>query len=97
MALACSEAEQLLEFVADDVDVDRDGRVLKGRQADPKGTLDERRAILGLALGDDRRQGRVSDDEAFDDDPLAVDADLAGRELNDAGFHGRIVGPRCDS
>jgi len=56
--------QELLELVADEVDVDAQARVLERRQADPQGTLDEGRAILRLAIRDDRRKARVADDEA---------------------------------
>jgi hypothetical protein len=89
--------KELGELVADQVDIDRDARVLERRQADAQGPLDERRAVLRLAFADDGGKGRVADDEPFDDDPFAVDTNLAGRELDDAGFHGRIVDGGCDS
>ena len=51
---------ELLELGPHDVDVDRDAGVLEGEQADPQGALDERRAVVGRALGEERgeRRGR---------------------------------------
>ena len=66
--------DELLELAPDDVDVDRGRRVLEGQQADAQGTLDDGRALAGLALGERRGEDRVREDEALDDDPVAVDA-----------------------
>ena len=71
VVLACSVWRELLELVADEVDVDRRGRVLEREQADLQGALDERRPVRRLALGEDGGERRVADDQAVDDDPVA--------------------------
>ena len=87
-------AEELLELRPDDVDVDRDAGVLQREQPDLQRPLDERRAILGGSLREEDSEPRVTDDEALDDDPVRLDADFVGRELDDSCFHARIVGVR---
>ena len=68
-------AHELLELGPHDIDVDRDAGVLEREQADPQGALDEVRPVVGRALGEERGERRVVDDEAIDDDPLALEAD----------------------
>ena len=46
--------------------------------------LDEAGSVVGRALGKERGQRRIVDDEALDDDPLAVEAD-ARRRLDRVG------------
>ena len=72
-------AEELLELGPDDVHVDRHAGVLEGEQADPHGPLDEVRAVVGRALGEERGERRVRDDEPVDDDPVALDPDARRR------------------
>ena len=82
-------ADELLELRPDDVDVDRHARVLEREQSDLQRPLDEGRPILDRPLREEGGESRVPDDEALDDDPVAFDADLGGRELDDSCFHGR--------
>ena len=86
-------AQELLELVAHHVDVHRRRDVLDREQTHLEGTLDHRRAVGRLTLGEDGREGGVAQDEPLDDDPVGVDVDLVRRELDDAGFHGRDGGP----
>ena len=51
--------------------------VLEGEQADPEGPLDERRPVVGRPLGDEPGETRVGQHEVLDDDPVAVETDLA--------------------
>jgi hypothetical protein len=85
--------------VAHDVHVERRRRVLEREQADPNRPLEEGRTVRRVAFREGCGEGRVRDDEALDDDPLALDADLgrgAGmrdrcgerrRQGEDSGFH----------
>ena len=57
-------AHELLELGPDDVDVDGHAGVLEREQADPKAALDEGRPVVGRALGQERGEGPVVDDEA---------------------------------
>ena len=68
-------AHKLLELGPDDVHVDGDAGVLEREQADPHGPLDEGRAVVGRALGEERGECPVVDDEPIDDDPVAVEPD----------------------
>ncbi len=72
-------AHELLELGPDDVDVDRDAGVLEREQADAQAALDELRPVVGRALGQERGERRVVDDEAVDDDAVAVEADTRRR------------------
>ena len=72
-------ADELLELGPDDIDVDRDAGVLQREQADPDGPLDEVRPIRRRALGQERGEGRVADDQALDDDPVALEPDPGRR------------------
>ena len=94
-------AHQLLELGPHDVDVDRDAGVLERQQADPEATLEERRAVVGRALGKERGERPVVDDEPLDDDPLPVEADtrrglgrvVGGRDGADRTDGGRVHDP----
>ena len=68
-------AHELLELGPDDVDVDRDAGVLEREQADPQARSTSAGAVVGRALGEERGERRVVDDEPLDDDPLALEAD----------------------
>ena len=71
-------AQELLELGADDVDVDGHAGVLEGDQADPQGALDEVRTIVGGALGDEGGEAGIAEDQALDDDPVALDRHAGG-------------------
>ena len=73
-------ADELLELGPDDVDVDRDARILEREQADPDRPLDQVGAIVHRSLAQERREGRIADHEALDHDPLALEPDPGGRE-----------------
>ena len=97
-------ADELLELGPDDVHVDRDAGILEGQQADPDGALDQVGSVVGAARS--RRngsQGRVADDQALDDDPVAssrtrvggvasASAMDDGERREDGGFHGANLG-----
>ena len=68
--------DELLELAAHDVHVHRRRGVLEREQADAQRALHHGRAVRGLALGERRGQHPVREDEALDDDAIAVDADL---------------------
>ena len=99
-------ADELLELRANDVHVDRHAGVLEGEQADPDGPLGEVDAIRHRALGHEGGQGWVADDQAIDDDAVALDPDASrlggldvrvdhGERWVRGGFHARtIAGPR---
>ena len=72
-------ADQALELGLDDVDVDRDARVLEGDETDAQCALDQRRLVVARALGQERGQAMVGDDQAFDDDAVTIEADT-GRQ-----------------
>ena len=80
-------AHELLELGPDDVHVDRDAGILERQQADPEPALEKGRPVVGRALGQERSERRIVDDEALDDDPLPVEADTS-RGL------GRVAGGR---
>ncbi len=82
-------ADELLELRPDDVDVDRDAGILEREEADLQRPLDERRPLIGGSFRQEGRQYAVANDETLDHDPVRVDADLVGRELDDSGFHDR--------
>ena len=91
-------AHELLELRPNDVDVDGRARILEREQPDPQGPFDERRTILRRALPQDRREGRVADDQAVDDDPVGSTETSAGvgSWTIRASMTG-ILGPACDS
>ena len=73
---------ELLELGPDDVHVDGHADVLEGEEADADGAPDERGAILGRALGKERGEGGVRQDQVVDDDPVAVDPNRGGRRVD---------------
>ncbi len=66
------------ELGADRVDVDGHAGVHEGGQADLEGALDEAGALLGGALGDEGGEAGVDEDQALDDDAVALDRDARG-------------------
>ena len=70
--------DELLELGPDDVDVDRDAGVLEREQADPQRAPDELGAVIGRALGEERGQRRIVEDQPLHDDPVTLDADTRG-------------------
>ena len=94
--------EEALELAPDDVDVDGHAGVLERHQADLERPLDERRAVLLGAVGDERGQGRDRRSRARSTTirSPSIRTIVAGvgrrRERDDvAGFHGPILaGPR---
>ncbi len=97
-------AQEAGELGADGVDVDGHAGVHEGGQADLEGALDDARTLLGGALGDEGGQAGIDEDQALDDDAVALDrhaggADAGGRRRADrrqAGGrrarHGRPTG-----
>jgi hypothetical protein len=67
--------QQPLEFGPDRIDVHRDADALDRREADPQGSLHQRRVLLGRSFGEEGRQRRVVDDQMLDHDPIGLDAD----------------------
>ena len=71
-------AQEAGELGADGVDVDGDAGVHEGGHADLEGALDEAGALLGGALGDEGGQAGIDEDQALDDDAVALDRDAGG-------------------
>ena len=88
-------ADELLELAADDVDVDRDARVLEREQADAQATRDEISPVGLRPLGQEGGQGRIVNSQAVDQDPVALEADVgdyAGIRHDSDGADGSDIG-----
>ena len=72
-------AEEGGELGPHGVDVDRHAGVHQGGQADLEGALDEDGALLGGAIGDEGGQAGIDEDQAVDDDAVALDRDAGAR------------------
>ena len=72
-------ADQALELGLDHVDVDRHARVLERDEPDPQGALDEGGLVVARSFGEEGGEAVVGDDQALDDDAIAIEAD-AGRQ-----------------
>jgi hypothetical protein len=67
--------QQPVELAPDRVDIDGHPGVLERDEADPEGSLEERRPIVRRSLGDEQGQAGVGQREPLHDDPVALDAD----------------------
>ena len=87
-------AQEAGELGPDGVDVDGHAGIHEGGHADLEGALDEAGALLGGALGDEGGQAGIEEDQALDDDAVALDRDARGAAagaLAGAATGGRLV------